>query len=374
MCTPTRLETSALITSNFLSTLAALPVGDLLAGSKKAGPMEVRHALEEFPLDLEAAAVLLRQTDERWIDEIATHARAATRHLFGREVHLYAPLCISSACDNRCRYCGIASDATQRDVRMTPSAIVDAVRYLADEGFHRIVLVAAESSDPATADDLCEALELCREVGPEIDVNAGAASEETYRRWLAAGAAGALCLQETYSPLDYAHHHVSGPKCGYEERLEAPDRAGSAGFRRLGIGVFLGLADPLADTLGLIAHARHLGSRQPGTHVSIFLSRAPGNYPGLDRAHRVDDETFVRIVGVLRLALPAAGIAISSRERSWLRHRLVSAGVTEMSVGQQSPPEIQVECQHDGGENLVRDGRNLYELTWDIQDVGYTVV
>ena len=58
---------------------------------------------------------------------------------------------------------------------------------------------------------------------------------EDYRPLVAAGADGLVVYQETYDRKIYAEMHTAGPKRNFDWRLETPERAYAAGFRRLGI-------------------------------------------------------------------------------------------------------------------------------------------
>ena len=62
---------------------------------------------------------------------------------------------------------------------------------------------------------------------------------EEYRPLVAAGAEGLVVYQETYDREVYAEMHTAGPKRNFDWRLETPERAYAAGFRRLGIGALL---------------------------------------------------------------------------------------------------------------------------------------
>ncbi len=66
---------------------------------------------------------------------------------------------------------------------------------------------------------------------------------EEYRPLVAAGADGLVVYQETYDRKVYAEMHTAGPKRNFDWRLETPERAYAAGFRRLGISPLYGLAD-----------------------------------------------------------------------------------------------------------------------------------
>lgn len=54
---------------------------------------------------------------------------------------------------------------------------------------------------------------------------------------------------------------------------EAPERAGEAGLRRIGIGALLGLGDYLSDAFYTGLHARYLMHRFWRTQVSVSFPR-----------------------------------------------------------------------------------------------------
>ena len=88
-----------------------------------------------------------------------------------------------------------------------------------------------------------------------------------------AGAEGLVVYQETYHRPTYAKIHLSGPKKNYDWRLDCPERAYEAGFRRIGIGALYGLWHWREEAMALAAHLEHLSAlvlegpdhRQPPT-------------------------------------------------------------------------------------------------------------
>ena len=67
---------------------------------------------------------------------------------------------------------------------------------------------------------------------------------------LVAGAEGLVVYQETYNQSAYAELHLAGPKKDFDWRLDSPERAYTAGFRRLGIGALFGLAPWKGEAYG----------------------------------------------------------------------------------------------------------------------------
>lgn len=353
---------------------SSLPVDDMIQFAAEAGHAEARSALGQRPLSLEGVATLLRAPAEALHhDDLFARARSVTLSTFGRSVHLFAPCFISSFCENRCRYCtlNLATPVSRR--WLSPPRALDEIRVLAGHGLRRIVLVAAEAPLLATPDYIARTVLAGRPLVPEIDLNVGAAGEDEYRGWCAFGAGGIICFQETYSRDAYDEAHPAGPKRDYDFRLGALERAGRAGMKRMGLGIFLGLADPVRDLILLVAHARHLSRSFPSAQISLSLPRIARTYGASGGSRTVDDEELLRFVAVLRLALPSATIDVSTREPEWLRERLLHVGANAMSVDAAIHPEAWVECQHDGGESELRDVRGVSELKWDLEDLGCKV-
>ncbi len=78
---------------------------------------------------------------------------------------------------------------------------------------------------------------------PSVSLEVGPLETADYRPLVAAGADGLVVYQETYDRDVYAQMHTAGPKRNFDWRLETPERAYAAGFRRLGISPLYGLAD-----------------------------------------------------------------------------------------------------------------------------------
>ena len=81
---------------------------------------------------------------------------------------------------------------------------------------------------------------------------------EDYVPIVEAGAEGLVVYQETYDRAIYDDMHTAGPKKNFDWRLETPERAYAAGFRRIGIGALYGLADWRYEALAVAAHCEYL--------------------------------------------------------------------------------------------------------------------
>jgi 2-iminoacetate synthase len=288
-------------------------------------------------LELAEVAHLLAEQDPRVRDTAGLLAGRVKDAHFGKRIALFAPLYLSNECVNNCLYCGF-----RRDNAVVPRrtlTVLEAVREaeaLADRGLRRVLLVTAEHPVKASVGYLCRVVEaILRETRiREIAVNAAPMSTEDFRALRDSGAMAYQCFQETYQPQVYGLVHPSGKKREYVWRTDALDRALTAGFNRLGVGVLLGLWDFRGDVLAMVAHARQLMHRCGNLRVVVSLPRfrpaagAPLARPPLP----VSDGEFAYAVAVCRLALPSAEIVISTRERAAFRDGLMERGASMMSA------------------------------------------
>lgn len=289
-------------------------------------------------LDLEDVAHLLKQKSPGIRERVAVAAGHLKERHFGRRIVLFAPLYLSNECVNNCLYCGFRRDnaSVSRRTLTVPEAVREA-RTLADRGFRRVLLVMAEHPNRASVGYVCRVVEaILRETRiREIGVNAAPMPIEDFRALRESGATTYQCFQETYQPRVYGLVHPSGKKREYTWRVDALDRALTAGFRQVGLGVLLGLWDFRGDVLAMVAHARQLMYRCGNLRVTVSLPRfrpavgAALAYPPFP----VTDSQFLQSVAVCRLALPTAEIAISTRERQGFREVLMKCGASMMSAG-----------------------------------------
>ena len=161
---------------------------------------------------------------------------------------------------------------------------------------------------------------------------------EQYTSIVQAGAEGLVVYQETYDRVVYEAMHVSGPKKDFEWRLDTPERAYAAGFKRLGIGALLGLAPWRNDAVALAAHAGHLLRNCWMAQLTISVPRMRPAAGGFEPAVNVSDHELVQFVCALRLAFPEIGIVLSTRESPKLRDHLIPLGITLMSAGSHTEP------------------------------------
>ena len=250
-----------------------LPFASLLRRARQATPVLARESLGREELGLEDFANLLSPAAGELIEGMGRRSQALTRQRFGKVIRLFAPLYLSNECINNCRYCGFSRDNPILRVTLSVEEAVREAALLREQGFRNVLLVAGEHPKFVSSGYLVECVRALHESTPSLSLEVGPMETEAYRPLVEAGADGLVVYQETYDREVYARMHTAGPKRDFDWRLETPERAYAAGFRRLGIGALYGLSDWRWEAISLAAHAQYLLRRCWKAQLTISLPR-----------------------------------------------------------------------------------------------------
>lgn len=272
------------------------------------------------------------------LESMAQAARLLTLQNFGRTMRLFAPLYLSNECINNCRYCGFSRDNPILRVTLTVDEVMAEAHYLWEAGFRQILLVAGEHPKFVSSNYLVECIRALSADFPSIAIEVGPMQTHDYLGIVRAGAEGLVVYQETYQRAAYAELHTAGPKRDFDYRLESPERAYAAGFRRLGIGALLGLWRWRDEAIALAAHVEYLLQHCWRAQVTVSLPRLRPAAGGFRPLFSISDRELAQLICALRITFPQVGIVLSTRERPALRDALVSLGVTMMSAGSHTEP------------------------------------
>ena len=330
-------------------------------------------------------AVLLANTDRELDDEIAHAARVVKETVYGNRLVLFAPLYITNKCRNECRYCAFRASNTALPRRdMTQAEIAREAGIIIDEGHKRILLVAGESYPAGEGlDFVYKAIETIYGVKSgqgeirRLNVNVAALEVEDYRRLHACGIGTYQLFQETYHRPTYERMHLAGPKSDYDWHLGAIDRAMTGGIDDVGIGVLFGLHDYRFEVLAMMHHARHLEDRfgvGPHTISVPRIEPAEGSVVALNPPAAVRDHDFMRLIAILRLAVPYTGIILSTRENATIRRQCYAVGISQISASSRTNPGGYSESKddpHAGSQFSLGDHRTLDEVIADCLELGY---
>ena len=341
----------------------------------------LKKALDLKGLSLEDVAVLLNAAavrEPRLRETILNTAREVKEAVFGSRVVLFAPLYLSNECVNDCLYCGFRVENREGVRRtLTVEEAVREAKTLESKGYKRLLLVAAENPARSNVDYILNVINaIYSDTGIRIlHLNAAPMPSDDLKRLKEAGIGVYQVFQETYHPETYARMHPSGRKKNYNYRLSAMDRGIEAGFDDLGIGALLGLYEWRFDVLATIAHAHYLKERYgiwPHT-ISVPRLRPAAGSPLMEAPFPVSDEEFKLIVAIYRLAVPTAGVVVSTREGAELRREVLACGASQISAGSKTEPGGYEEDEehYESAQFATDDHRTLDEVIEDVAALGY---
>jgi 2-iminoacetate synthase len=349
-------------------------VRDAAERGRQADAHAVRRAIANPALAPDDAAALLSPAGAAMLEEIAAAAHRMTVERFGKNVFLFAPLYLSNDCVCTCTYCGFSMGLDIRRRTLRVDEVEKEARTLVQRGMRNILLVSAEHPKRVPAAYVVECIERAKQLAPYVALEIAPAEERDYRAYVDAGCDGVVVYQETYDPQAYARHHLGGPKKQYAWRLDALERASRAGAKHLGIGALLGLADWRFEALSLLAHARYLERHCWRSQINISLPRINPAAGGFVADHPASDRDFVQLLCFFRIALPTAGIVLSTREKPEFRDRLVPLGVTHMSAGSSTVPGGYEEPEGAGEQFELEDMRDPSQVAARLRELGYEPV
>lgn len=341
----------------------------------------INKAAECKGLTHREAAVLMECEDKELNEQIFKLARKLKEKLYGRRIVLFAPLYLSNYCVNSCLYCpfhGLNKDMPRR--KLTTEDIIKEVTALQDMGHKRIALETGEH--PYT--DINYVLDSIRTIYSvkhkngairRVNVNIAATTVENYRKLKQAGIGTYILFQETYNEENYRRYHPAGPKSDYAWHTEAMDRAMNGGIDDVGMGVLFGLSDYRYDLTALLMHAEHLETvHGAGPHTISVPRICPAEDIDLSTySNIVSDETFLKIVALIRISVPYTGMIMSTRENMRVREQALQLGISQISGasctgigGYEVNPDSDTTAQFE-----VSDHRSLDEVVGWLLDLGY---
>jgi 2-iminoacetate synthase len=323
---------------SFVAEFNSLPLPALVGKSLAADTNAVSESLAKTKLSLADFANLISPAAAELLEHIGRRSHVLTQQRFGKVIRLFAPLYLSNECINNCSYCGFSRDNPILRVTLSLDEVRQEAQELKNQGFRNILLVAGEHPKFVSNNYLRDCIAALRADWPSISLEVGPMETEEYRPLVASGADGLVVYQETYDRKVYAEMHTAGPKRNFNWRLETPERAYAAGFRRLGISPLYGLADWRFEALSVAAHADYLLRNCWKAAVTISLPRLRPCAGEFQPLTHISDHEFAQLLCALRLMFPDVGLVLSTRESAKLRDGLIPLGVTLMSAGSHTEP------------------------------------
>jgi 2-iminoacetate synthase len=323
---------------SFVAEFNTLPLRALVKQSLATSTAAAREAAGKSRLSLADFAALISPAGSEILETLGRRAHTMTQQRFGKVIRLFAPLYLSNECINNCTYCGFSRDNSILRVTLSLDEVKREAEALKAHGFRNLLLVAGEHPKFVSNGYLRDCIAALHPDWPSIGLEVAPMEAEDYRPLVAAGADGLTVYQETYDREVYARMHTAGPKRDFEWRMETPERAYAAGFRRLGISPLYGLADWRFEALSAAAHADYLLRNCWKAALTISTVRIRPCAGEFEPLTHIRDRELAQLICALRLMFPDVGIVLSTRENPKLRDGLMPLGVTMMSAGARTEP------------------------------------
>ncbi len=300
----------------------------------------IAKSLEKNRLSLRETAILINAAEPELVEEIKQGARTLKEKVYGNRIVLFAPLYVGNKCTNNCQYCGFrVSNRKVQRTTLDDVQLVKEVEALEENGQKRLILVYGEHPD-YSADYIAHTVRIVYgvKVGNgeirRVNINAAPLDIDGFRKVKDAGIGTYQVFQETYHPDMYSRYHLGGAKRNFEWRLTALDRAQEAGLDDVGIGALFGLYDWRFEVMGLVRHTNHLEAcYNVGPHTISFPRIQNASALDISRKYIVSDEDFVKLVAILRLAVPYTGMILTAREPAEVRREVMRFGVSQIDGG-----------------------------------------
>jgi len=322
----------------FSEAFHRLPFPKLLDQSYNATQADAHAALRRSHLTLSDFARLISPAGAELLEPLSQRSHALTQQRFGKVIRFFAPLYLSNECVNNCKYCGFSRDNPILRVTLSVEEVVKEAQALKAQGFRNILLVSGEHPKFASNNYIADCVEALREEIPGISLEVGPMEKEDYVKMVQAGAEALVVYQETYDTKIYGEVHTAGPKRHFDWRLDTPERAYEAGFRRLGIGALYGLSDWRYEALALAAHVQHLQRHCWKSQLTLSFPRLRPHAGEFEPLTDISDAELVQLMCAFRLFAPDVGLVLSTREPARLRDGIIPLGITHLSAGSHTEP------------------------------------
>ena len=376
-----------MITHERANFICEQEIEGILAHRQSPAPAQVRELLvkarEMHGLSMDEVARLSFVESPELLQEIFSTAKQIKEEIYGTRLVLFAPLYISNRCANECTYCAFRATNTALKRRtLTQAEIAEETRILIRQGHKRVLVVAGEALPPQGFQYIIDSIATVYDtrIGNgeirRVNVNLAPQTTERFRQLKAANIGTFQLFQETYHRPTYAEVHLKGLKRDYDWRARVFDRAMEAGIDDVGMGVLFGLYDWRFEILAMMQHFRHLEEKfGVGPHTISFprIEPAFGSDIASKPPHAVSDTDFMKMIAIMRLAVPYTGMIMSTRETAEVRRTTLALGVSQISAGSRTDPGGYKDGEGDPNSSQFQlgDHRTVEEVVSDVVSLGY---
>ncbi len=329
------------------------------------------------------ASVLLACDNAEKVKEIYALAEQIKKDFYGDRIVMFAPLYLSNYCVNGCVYCPYhAKNKHICRKKLTQEEVKAEAIALQDMGHKRLAIESGEDPVNNPIEYILECIDTIYSIKHKngairrVNVNIAATTVENYKKLHDAGIGTYILFQETYHKKSYEALHPTGPKHNYAYHTEAMDRAMEGGIDDVGLGVLFGLELYRYELAGLLMHAEHLEAvHGVGPHtISVPRIQPADDIDPEDFDNGIDDETFAKLIAIIRIAVPYTGMIISTRESAEVRKKALRLGISQISGGSRTSVGgyVEEEKEEDNSAQFdVSDRRTLDEVVRWLMELGY---
>ena len=318
---------------------------------------DVERALSKSgSLDVEDFAALISENARiHYLKDMAQMSMQLTRRLFGRTVNMYLPLYLTNLCTNKCKYCGFSSANKFKRTVLTLDEIREECEAINKLGYENILLVTGENDRRGGMDYFRQVLPIVKDYAAYLQMEVQPLDTEDYAELKTLGLDAVSVYQETYHPQCYKENHLAGKKMDMRYRMETPDRLGTAGIDKIGIGALLGLYDWKVDCCAVAMHVLYMREHYWKSRLSVSFPRLRPAAGGYEPQFPMSDPQMVQLICAWRIFDNELDLTISTRESADFRDMIIPLGITAVSAGSSTEP---------GG--YAHKGKNLAQ--WEIND------
>lgn len=349
---------------------------------KNAQPYKEGNETRANGLTHRQASLLLECDDKDIWNKIFELANTIKQTFYGNRIVMFAPLYLSNYCVNGCVYCPYHHHNKHiARKKLTQEEIKAETIALQDMGHKRLALEAGEDPINNPLEYILDSIKTIYSIKHKngairrVNINIAATTIENYKKLKEAGIGTYILFQETYHKESYLKLHPTGPKHDYNYHTEAMDRAMEAGIDDVGLGVLFGLETYKYELIGLLMHAEHLENTYGvGPHtISVPRVKNADDINANDFKNGLDDETFKKIIALIRIAVPYTGMIMSTRESQKIREEALKIGITQISgASRTSVGGYTEEVRPKDTEQFdVSDERTLSQVVEWLIDLGY---
>lgn len=335
---------------------------------------DVKRSLAKTQRSLDDFLVMISPAASTFLEEMAQLTQRLTQQRFGKTIQLFAPLYLSNECQNICTYCGFSMDNGIRRRTLSSMEIMQEAGALKAMGVEHVLLVSGEANKTVGIDYFLKAIELLRPHFAHISIEVQPLSQHEYVLLHRAGVHTVLVYQETYHEQVYKKYHLKGKKSNFAFRLETPDRIGSAGMHKIGLGVLLGLEDWRVDSFFNALHIEYLQKVYWRTKYSVSFPRLRPAEGTVEPNFVMEDRDLLQLICAYRIWNVDLEISISTRENEKFRDHIVALGATTMSAASKTNPGGYVVDPQSLEQFEISDERSMDQVRTVIQKAGYDAV